>query len=99
MRVWLGYTEMETAGPSAPLRSGRDDKGRVGFPLDWLRDERHCGSLGFAPPDFLLNLVALAHIMRLSLRERRTCEFVWCRVAGNPGRDDKGESGFSVTIC
>jgi len=28
--------------------------------------------LGFAPPDFLLRMVALANFMRLSLRERRT---------------------------
>jgi hypothetical protein len=29
--------------------------------------------------------------MRLSLRERRTRDLVQCRVAGNPGRDDKKE--------
>jgi hypothetical protein len=67
--------------------------------LLWLLDERHCRSLGFAPPDFLLNLVAPAHIMRLSLKERRTREFVRCRVAGNPGRDDKRGERFSVNIC
>jgi hypothetical protein len=46
--------------------------------------------LGSAPPDFLLRLVALADLMRLSLRERRTRGFVQCCVPGNPGRDDKG---------
>jgi hypothetical protein len=51
-------------------------------------------SLRSATPDFLWSLMALADLMRLSLRERRTCEFVWCRVAGNPGRDDKGRVGF-----
>jgi hypothetical protein len=43
------------------------------------------------PPDFLWNLVALTDFMRLSLRERRTRDLVQCSVAGNPGRDDKGE--------
>ena len=47
--------------------------------------------LGFAPPDFLLRLVALANFMRLSLRERRTRNRVQRSVAGNPGRDDKKE--------
>jgi hypothetical protein len=50
-------------------------------------------SLGFAPPDFLWNLVALVDFMRLSLTERRTRGLVQCCVAGNPGRDDKGECG------
>ena len=45
----------------------------------------------FAPPDFLLRLVALANFMRLSLRERRTRNRVQRSVAGNPGRDDKKE--------
>jgi hypothetical protein len=39
-----------------------------------------------------LILVALANLMRLSLTERRTRNRVQCSVAGNPGRDDKGES-------
>jgi hypothetical protein len=50
-------------------------------------------SLDYAPPDFLWNLAALAHLMRLSFTERRTREYVQCRVAGNPGRDDKGDGG------
>jgi hypothetical protein len=33
-------------------------------------------SLDCAPPDFLWNLVALARLMRLSLKERRTREHV-----------------------
>jgi hypothetical protein len=53
-------------------------------------------SLGFAPPDFLLNLVALSHFMRLSLTERRTRGLVERSVAGNPGRDDKGEGRFHL---
>jgi hypothetical protein len=52
---------------------------------------RNCRSLGFAPPDFLWNLVALTNPMRLSLRERRTRDPVQGSVTGNPGRDDKGE--------
>ncbi len=52
---------------------------------------RNRRSLGFAPPDFLLRLVALANFMRLSLRERRTRNRVQRSVAGNPGRDDKKE--------
>jgi hypothetical protein len=43
------------------------------------------GSLHYAPPDFLWNLVALVHFMRLSLTERRTHVHVHCCVAGNPG--------------
>ena len=50
---------------------------------------------GTLPPNFLLNLVALADLMRLSLRERRTRELVQCCVAGNPGPNDKGECGCS----
>jgi hypothetical protein len=38
----------------------------------------------------------LADLMRLSLRERRTRGFVQCSVAGNPGRDDKGEGDDSI---
>ncbi|MGB8535373.1 MAG: hypothetical protein WCD57_03090, partial [Acidobacteriaceae bacterium] len=47
-------------------------------------------TLGYAPPDFLLMLVALANLMRLSLKERRTRSRVQRSVAGNPGtlRDD-----------
>jgi hypothetical protein len=47
--------------------------------------EVNCRSLRFATPDFLWTLVALADLMRLSLRERRTRGFVQCCVAGNPG--------------
>ena len=50
---------------------------------------RYRRSLDFAPPDFLLRLVALANFMRLSSRERRTRNRVQRSVAGNPGRDDK----------
>src|SRR5450755_1672502 len=49
----------------------------------------HRRSARFAPPDFLLRLVALANFMRLSLRERRTRNRVQRSVAGNPGRGDK----------
>jgi hypothetical protein len=56
----------------------------------------NCRSLGFAPPDFLWNLVVLTDFMRLSLRERRTRDLVQCSVAGNPGRDDKGEGNGSI---
>jgi hypothetical protein len=45
----------------------------------------NCRSLRFAPPDFLLNLVALVDFMRLSPTERRTRGLVQCCVAGNPG--------------
>jgi hypothetical protein len=54
--------------------------------------------LGFAPPDFLWNLVALTDFMRLSLRERRTRNLVQCSVAGNPGRDDKGEGDLLLNV-
>jgi hypothetical protein len=52
-----------------------------------IREDRgaHCRSLHYAPPDFLLTLVALVHFMRLSLTERRTRRHVQCGVAGNPG--------------
>jgi hypothetical protein len=45
----------------------------------------------FAPPDFLQTLLALADLMRLSLRERRIRNRVRRSVAENPGRDDKKE--------
>ena len=55
-------------------------------------------SLGYAPPDFLWNLVALLHFMRLSLTERRTRGLVQCCVAGNPGRDDKGDGRAPIQV-
>ena len=55
-------------------------------------------SLGYAPPDFLWELVALSHFMRLSLTERRTRGLVQQSVAGNPGRDDKGDGSASIQI-
>jgi hypothetical protein len=45
----------------------------------------NCRSLRYATPDFLWNLVALVHFMRLSLTERRARGPVKCSVAGNPG--------------
>jgi hypothetical protein len=36
--------------------------------------------------------------MRLSLEERRTREHAWCRVAGNPGWDDKGKRDDSIGV-
>jgi hypothetical protein len=62
------------------------------------RGRRNCRSLHFAPPDFLWELVALSHFMRLSLTERRIRGLVQRSVAGNPGRDDKGEGGASIQI-
>ena len=59
-------------------------KAKFGAP-EW----RTADSFGFAPPDFLLKFVALANLMRLSLRERRTRNRVQRSVAGNPGRNDK----------
>ena len=59
-----------TADPSAPLRFGRDDKSEGGrCNRDLLVDEWKSGSLHFAPPDFLLSLVAVANLMRLSLKK------------------------------
>jgi hypothetical protein len=51
--------------------------------LKSLQIQANCRSLHFAPPDFLLNLMALVHFMRLSLTERRTRGFVQCCVAVN----------------
>jgi hypothetical protein len=45
----------------------------------------NCRSLHCATPDFLWDLVALVHFMRLSLTERRTRGLVQRCVAGNPG--------------
>ena len=73
-----------TADPSTALRSGRDDKGGRGASIeDGIVAEGSEGhtrglvgltsrSLHYAPPDFLWNLVALVHFIRLSLTERRT---------------------------
>jgi hypothetical protein len=60
------------------------------------RGPRNRRSLGYAPPDFLWALVALSHFMRLSLAERRTHGLVQRSVAGNPGRDDKGDGHASM---
>jgi hypothetical protein len=38
------------------------------------------------PPDFLWSLVALAHLMRLSLLKAARAAVGECHVAGNPGR-------------
>ena len=51
----------------------------------WEARRAHRRSLRFATPDFLWNLVALVHFMRLSLTERRIRGLVQCSVAGNPG--------------
>jgi hypothetical protein len=69
----------------------RDDSWRVWAGKSGALEWRTADPLGFAPPDFLLRLVALANFMRLSLRERRTRNHVQRSVAGNPGRDDKKE--------
>src|ERR1700691_3374687 len=53
------------------VRSGRDDKGGVAPRYSFVADRKNCRSLGYAPPDFLWSLAALADLMRLSLRERR----------------------------
>jgi hypothetical protein len=50
-----------------------------------MAEGAHRRSLHYAPPDFLLNLVALVYFMRLSLTERRTRYLVQCSMAGNPG--------------
>jgi hypothetical protein len=94
--VEIGLWIRGTAGPSTSLRSGRDDtsvwvlrvcSGEFGGPMRALQIPR----LRF--PGFLWKLVALSHFMRLSLTERRTRGLVQRSVAGNPGRDDKGEGG------
>jgi hypothetical protein len=38
------------------------------------------------PPDFLLSMVALAHLMRLSSQKAARVVVGECYVAGNPGR-------------
>src|ERR1700691_1244527 len=50
-------------------------------------------------PGFPVELGGAGDLMRLSLRERRTRGFVQCCVAGNPGRDDKGEGDASMEVC
>jgi hypothetical protein len=64
--VLLGYTEIETAGPSAPLGMTR---GEWIFPLDWLRDEPHCRSLGF--PGFPVEICGFGQL-RVVLLGRTT---------------------------
>src|ERR1700733_8601089 len=51
----------------------------------WEARKAHRRSLHSAPPDFLWNLLALMHFMRVSLTETRTRYPVQCCVAGNPG--------------
>jgi hypothetical protein len=47
--------------------------------------KRNRRSLHYAPPDFLLRLVAFAELMRLSLRKAAYVVVDDCRVVGNPG--------------
>jgi hypothetical protein len=44
------------------------------------------GVRGGSPPDFLWSLVALAHLMRLSLLKAAHAAVGECHVAGNPGQ-------------
>jgi len=59
----------------------------------------NCRSLHYAPPDFLLTLVALMHFMRPSLRKgahAALSSVAWQEIRVRFGRDDKGETGAST---
>jgi hypothetical protein len=57
------------------------------FPrLDLLLDMAETKNYEGLRPDFLWSLVALAHIMRLSLLKAAHAAVGECHVAGNPGR-------------
>jgi hypothetical protein len=61
--------------PACNRPTSPNPHGNTNLPLSFRVSRsgpRNRRSLGFAPPDFLLRLVALANFMRLSLRERRT---------------------------
>jgi hypothetical protein len=61
--------------------------------------EAHSRSLHFAAPDFLLSSVALASLMRLSLKKTAYVAVGECRVAGirvRFGRDDKSKGNASI---
>ena len=76
----------------ARLLVGPHKAERIG--LKSLRENRgksHSRSLHYAPPDFLLRLVALANFMRLSLTKAVYADVGECRVAGirvRSSRDD-----------
>jgi hypothetical protein len=87
---------VDASVPGVGGNPGRDDKREGGAPSEeGLGGNENRRSLGFAPPDFLWELMALSHFMRLSLTERRTRGVVQRSVAGNPGRDDKIQGGVS----
>jgi hypothetical protein len=90
----IPWAPKETADLSTTLRFGRDDKSVC--TAQRSSHGENCRSLGFAPQDFLWNLVVLTDFMRLSLRERRTRDLLQCSMAGNPGRDDKGKGNGSI---
>jgi hypothetical protein len=57
---------------------------------------RNRRSLRYATPDFLSMLVALANLMRLSLRKAahaNVSSAAWQEIRVRSGRDDKGEVG------
>ena len=50
-----------------------------------------------SPVDFLLRFIALMHFMRTFFTGKAHARcFPVLRVAGNPGRDDKGKGGSSI---
>jgi hypothetical protein len=58
----------------------------------WEVREAHCRSLHCATPDFLLDLVALTHFMRPSLRKgayAASSSVAWQEIRVRSGRDDK----------
>jgi hypothetical protein len=48
--------------------------------MRWGLRGRNSRSLGYAPPDFLSNLLALANLMRLSLLKAAHAVIEWCHV-------------------
>ena len=86
------FEESRTRGRSRMTRGRKPGFASVGMTslraAPWFELVDGAGqsrSLHYAPPDFLLRLVALAKFLRLSLKKAAYAAVVEGRVAGNPG--------------
>jgi hypothetical protein len=61
--------------------------------------EENCRSLGFGPPNFLWNLVALSHIMRLPLRKGASADLSSAAWQEIRVRDDKSRAAVHLVVC
>jgi len=76
-----------TGAPRSPQRTwAENDVFRLLLLVQRLFARRYRKSYCGLPPDFLLSLLALSSLMRLSLLKAAHVDVGECHVAGNPGR-------------